>query len=91
MPHVRERRDRWGNVDEALKTPAAVRDIDLHSALAGMLREFIGLSRHQRGRVALLSRTSAREPHGSSHKRDVPRRDRSRTELDLQSTTINQF
>jgi integrase len=42
MLYVREQRDKWGNVDETLKTPAAVRDVDLHPALIGMLREFVG-------------------------------------------------
>jgi integrase len=40
--YVREQRDKWGNVDDTLKTPATMRDIDLHPALAGILREFIG-------------------------------------------------
>jgi integrase len=40
--YVREQRDKWGGVDETLKTPAATRDIDLHPALARMLCDYIG-------------------------------------------------
>jgi integrase len=37
-----QRRKRGGGVTDALKTPAANRDIDLHPALASMLDEYIG-------------------------------------------------
>ena len=39
---IRQQRDRWGRVQPTLKTEAGFRDVDLHPALADMLRSYIG-------------------------------------------------
>ena len=39
--HIRQQRDRWGRVQQP-KTEAGNRDVDLHPALAEMLRRYIG-------------------------------------------------
>jgi len=40
--HIRQQRNRWGEIQETPKTEAGFRDVDLHPALASMLRSYIG-------------------------------------------------
>ena len=40
--HVRQQRDRWGEIQLAPKTEAGFREIDLHSSLSEMLRSYVG-------------------------------------------------